>query len=92
MTNNNQTNNNATATEEETYAEELGTIVFQSALMQYLVSEDEAQATAFNAFIEAHVETDSFLEDLCNEYPEFEKLLRQEMLLLQKELAEIVPD
>ncbi len=92
MININQTTDDSATAEEETYAEELGTIVFQSALMQYLVSEDESQAAAFNAFIESHVETDSFLEDLCNEYPEFEKLLREEMLLLQKELAEIVPD
>lgn len=91
MTNTNQKNNDSTVLEEETYAEELGTIVFQSALMQYLVSEEEVKVTAFNAFIEAHVMTDSFLEDLCNEYPEFEKLLREEMLSLQRELDEIVP-
>jgi hypothetical protein len=92
MTNTDQINNDSTTTEEETYVEELGTIVFQSALMRYLVSEEESQATAFSDFIGSHVNTDSFLEDLCNEYPEFEKLLREEMLLLQKELAEIVPD
>ena len=92
MTNVNQTSNDSVTTEEEIYAEELGTIVFQSALMQFLVSEEESQTSAFSAFIEAHVNTDSFLEDLCNEYPEFEKLLREEMLLLQKEIVEIVPD
>jgi hypothetical protein len=92
MTNDHQINEDKATTEEETYAEELGTIVFQSALMQFLVSEEDSQTEAFNAFIEAHVETDSFLEDLCNEYPEFEKMLREEMLLLQKELTEIVPD
>ena len=92
MTNVNQTSNDSGTTEEEIYAEELGTIVFQSALMQFLVSEEESQNSAFNAFIETHVNTDSFLEDLCNEYPEFEKLLREEMLLLQKEIVEIVPD
>ncbi len=92
MTNVNQTSNDGAATEEEIYAEELGTIIFQSALMQFLVAEEESQTSAFNSFIEAHVNTDSFLEDLCNEYPEFEKLLREEMSLLQKELAEIVPD
>ena len=92
MTNAYQTSTDSVNTEEEIYAEELGTIVFQSALMQFLVAEEESQTSAFNSFIEAHVNTDSFLEDLCNEYPEFEKLLREEMLLLQKELAEIVPD
>lgn len=92
MTNINQTTNNSSVFEEDKYAEELGTIVFQSALMQYLVSEEEAKTIAFNSFIEDNVNTDSFLEDLCNEYPEFEKLLRAEMSLLQKEITEIVPD
>ena len=92
MTNVNQTSNDSVVNEEEIYAEELGTIVFQSALMKYLVTQDESKATTFNTFIEAYIGTETFLEDLCNEYPEFEKILREEMLLLQKELEEIVPD
>ena len=92
MTNTNPTNNDSPTTEEESYYEELATIVFQSALMRYLASEDEFKAEAFNVFIETHPNPDSFLEDLCNKYPEFEKLLREEMLLLQKEIDEVVPD
>lgn len=73
------------------YAEELGTLVFQSALMNYLAGEEEANAKAFENFVEQHVSTESFLEDLCAEYPSFEKLLRAEMIILQQELNEVVP-
>lgn len=77
---------------EEEYAEEVGSVAFESALMKYLSGQSEEQIISFNAFIESYVEKETFLEDLCRAYPEFEKILQEEMLLLQKELAEIVPD
>ena len=85
-------NTNDYALEEEQYAEEVGSVAFESALIKFLSTQTEEAILAFNSYIEARVETETFLKDLCNEYPEFEKLLREEMSLLQKELAEIVPD
>jgi hypothetical protein len=75
--------------EEEQYAEEVGSVAFESALMKFLATQTEEAILAFNAFIESYVEKETFLEDLCLAYPEFEKILQEEMLLLQKELAEI---
>lgn len=78
--------------EEEKYDEEVGAVAFESALMKFLSNKTEEAVVEFNNYIEARVEVDSFLEDLCKAYPEFEKILQEEMLLLQNELAEIVPD
>ena len=77
--------------EEEQYADEVGAVAFESALIKFLSSQTEYDVVAFNTFIEGSVESDSFLEDLCKAYPEFQKILQEEMLLLQKELDEIVP-
>ncbi len=75
--------------DENVFAEELGTLVFQSALMQYLAEEDEEQSNQFESYIDAHVAEDNFLESLCSSYPRFEELLKQEITILRSELKEV---
>ncbi len=71
--------NSAFADEDnQSFVEEVGTLVFQSALMRYYVLHEEDTAN-FDAFIESHVAQESFMEDLCAEYPDFESLLVSEM-------------
>jgi hypothetical protein len=69
--------------EGQSFVEEVGTLVFQSALMRYYV-EHEEETEAFDSFVESHVAHESFMEELCAEYPEFEKLLINEMQAFAK--------
>ncbi len=68
---------------EQSLVEEVGTLVFQSALMRYYTLHEE-ETKSFDSFIETHVEHESFMEELCAEYPEFEKLLVSEMQAFTK--------
>jgi len=65
--------------EQKTFMEEIGTLVFQSALMIYLVDLPEAQAEEFENFIRENIDSESFMEDLCVAYPTFATTLSLEM-------------
>ena len=65
--------------EEQIFAEEVGTLVFQSALMRYLQTIEDSEATAFESFVETHVMSDTFMDELCAEYPDFKNFLTDEM-------------
>ena len=88
-TNNNLANlfvfNNPEGEEQQAFLEEVGTIVFQSALMQFIFLNDKAAIEEFDNFLNDNVGSDSFIEVLCNEYPSFEKILRNEMIAFQTE-------
>lgn len=76
----------AEAGEESQLVEEVGTLVFQSALMYYLASHDEAGNETFESYVSEHVTSESFMEDLCQEFPEFEQVLLAEMRAFQLEV------
>ncbi len=82
-------NTSATQYEVEEYSDELGTLVFQSALMRYLSIQDSDGVTTFEGYIDAHVTEENFLDDLCAEYPAFERILMEEMETLQAELQSV---
>lgn len=86
-----QTTNQEVENDDEVFAEEVGAIVFQSALMQFLAEADEEKSLAFEKYVEENAEAETFMDDLCNQFPEFEELLKQEMIILQEEMKEIIP-
>jgi hypothetical protein len=61
------------------FMEEVGTLVFQSALMRYLQGTDESKSDDFEKFVESHVGSESFMDELCTAYPDFEEILKNEM-------------
>jgi hypothetical protein len=71
--------------EQQDFLEEVGTLVFQSALMQYIFANEESKIEEFEKFIGDNVGSDSFMDSLCAEYPDFEKILRDEMIAFQTE-------
>jgi hypothetical protein len=71
--------------EQQDFLEEVGTLVFQSALMQYIFANEESKIEEFEKFISDNVGSDSFMDSLCAEYPDFEKILRDEMIAFQTE-------
>lgn len=71
---------------QDVYMEELGTLVFQSALMQYIATQSEDEAKIFESFVNQNIESESFLEILFSEYPLFEKFLTAEMQAFQAEI------
>lgn len=64
---------------QKTFLEEVGTLVFQSALMRYLAEHTYNEAETFENFIQSHVASETFVEELCSDYPDFEELLNAEM-------------
>ncbi len=71
---------------QDVYMEEIGTLVFQSALMQYIATQSEDDAKIFESFVNQNIESESFLEILFSEYPLFEKFLTAEMQAFQAEI------
>ncbi len=70
----------------EELIEEVGTLVFQSALMYYMAAHTDEEVDVFERYVVGHVETESFMDDLCSEFPEFEQVLMVEMRAFQQEV------
>lgn len=58
---------------------EVGQLVFESALMRYLVVGTEAEIEQFESFVAAHADTENFIEEICAAYPGFEMVLKDEV-------------
>lgn len=81
-----------TAKEEEAFAGEVGELVFQSALLQFLATLDEEASKGLEDFVEANGGDEDFMEKLFALYPEFEDVLKLEMLTISEEAKEIIPE
>ena len=66
--------------ESRLFTDEVGTLVFQSALMKYLATEEEGVAREFETYINLQVGSEKFIENLCIKYPAFGQILNTEML------------
>lgn len=73
--------------EQEAFLEEVGTIIFKSTVTQFLTTVSDDEAKAFEAFVEEHVGSENFIDEITIEYPEFRLLLEEEMEAFQKELS-----
>lgn len=76
-----------TDAEQEAFLEEVGTVIFKSTVLRYLSTISDEEALVFEGFVEAHFQTESFIEELSVEYPKFKILLDEEMAAFQKELS-----
>ncbi len=72
--------------EQQAFLEEVGTLIFQSALMQHLSAISDIEAERFERFIETHIDTETFVDMLCLEFPLFEKVLTSEMRAFNSEM------
>jgi hypothetical protein len=75
-----------TGEENQLFIEEVGTLVFQSALMKYLAIESEKTAREFETFINLNIGSDDFMESLCTSYPLFNEMLNTEMNAFRSEM------
>ncbi len=76
----------AEGVEQQAFMGEVGTLVFQSALMKYLAIETDDVVHEFEAFINLRVGSEEFIADLCQKYPLFGEMLNDEMMAFQLEL------
>lgn len=74
------------AEEQQSFLEEVGTLIFQSALMLHLSSVTDMEAERFERFVEKHIDTETFVDVLCLEFPQFEKILSAEMRAFNAEI------
>ncbi len=74
---------------DEVFAEETGTLVFQSSLMKYISEVGDEEADALELYIEAHASEDNFLDTLLEKYPKFKEIFEQELNILQEELEAV---
>lgn len=77
---------------DEAYVEEVGALVFESALMQYFADSEEDQIEVFESYVTENAASETFMTDLCDRFPEFEKLLIQEMEILNNDLTSVYPE
>lgn len=77
--------NDYTSNESLLFTEEVGTLVFQSALMKYLASESEEVTREFETYINLQVGSEKFIENLCEKYPAFGEILNEEMVAFMSE-------
>lgn len=68
------------------YMEEIGTLIFQSALMQYLSTKEENDAKIFETFVVLNIGKETFIDLLCQEYSDFEVILKEEIKAFQSEI------
>lgn len=81
--------NDYTSDESRLFTEEIGTLVFQSALMKYLASESEEVTREFETYINLQVGSEKFIENLCTKYPVFGEILNTEMLAFVSEFKSL---
>lgn len=81
--------NDYTSNEAMLFTEEIGTLVFQSALMKYLVVESEETVREFETYINLQIGSNNFIETLCKKYPSFGEILNSEMLAFKSELQSL---
>ena len=71
---------------QQSFMEEVGTLVFQSALIKYFATNTEEASRKFEVYINLHVGSENFFEGLHTEYPEFEEILETEMQAFRSEI------
>lgn len=80
------TNQSDEVTIDANYAEEIGVLVFQSALMRFVAEQDEVMVQTFQDYVSAKAEQEDFIVILCEAFPDFEAILLDEMIILDQEL------
>ncbi len=68
------------------YAEEIGTLVFESAIMRFVAEQDDIMVQTFQDYVTAKAAQEDFMLTLCEAFPDFEEILLDEMIVLDQEL------
>lgn len=74
--------------EGQVFMNDVGTLVFQSALMKYLALEEEDKLREFETYINLQVGAENFVEELYANYPKFGEILIGEMTAFKSEMEE----
>lgn len=82
---------NPRSLEDVLFLEEIGTILLESVLLQYMLSLESVARAEFEAWVEVHASTPDFLQKICTSYPTLELLLTQEIEVAKAEVSRIVP-
>lgn len=72
---------------DEMYLEEMGTVIFQSALLRYLGDCTDEEAEVFEKFVDEMSDKEDFIDQLCEVHPDFAKILAEEINSMQKDLV-----
>lgn len=78
--------NNYDSDDSFAYMEEIGTLIFQSALMLYITSQSDADVAEFEEYISTNITSETFIDDLCLLYPIFKELLIDEIKAFHSEI------
>lgn len=82
----------STSDEENIFSEEVGAVVLESALLQYMLTQEPLERQSFGEWVESHAEADDFLLQVCTAYPAFEALVQQEIDAFKSEAAKIISE
>lgn len=76
--------------ERDTFLERVGSIIIDSAVGRLLFSLTEAQVAHLELHLESSLENSDVFTYLLKEYPNFEKMVEEEVVALQTEAVKIV--
>jgi hypothetical protein len=77
-------------TERDAFLERVGSVIIDSAVGRLLLSLTEAQVANLELHLESNSDTSDVFAYLLNEYPNFEKLVEEEVVALRTEAVTIV--
>ncbi|MFT7644784.1 MAG: hypothetical protein ACI9BF_000442 [Candidatus Paceibacteria bacterium] len=77
-------------TERDAFLERVGSVIIDSAVGRLLLSLTEAQIAKLELHLESNSDTSDVFTYLLNEYPNFEKLVEEEVAALRTEAVTIV--
>lgn len=73
--------------EQQELLAEAGELVFESSLIRYLADATAEETVIFEKFVEVNADKEDLLERLCDQYPDFAIILKEEIVALQNELS-----
>jgi len=74
--------------EESAFRDEVGELIFQSALLRFVAEAEPEVVARFEGDVSIHAEEEDFLVTLAALYPRFQELLTEEATLLEREMKE----
>lgn len=73
--------------EKRVFLDEVGTLVIESAVLKFMLTLTEEAQRAFESWIETHVDSEHFLTEIAAEYPDFERVVLEEIAAYKAEVV-----
>lgn len=80
-----------TPAEQEAFLSEVGEVVLESALLRLVAGLTEEQGLALDHYLEDEPGVDVLMKHLVDHYPQFEEILKEEVVAFKEEVSAVLP-